>query len=191
MSHLSRGKERGIHAASTSERVAGKEPLVSLGIGGLKRHECRAPLSGRLSLTNRQRVRSVPLRLLRRVLVELIEQRLALQDFDLSVCLVSSAQIARLNETFLRHAGATDVLAFDYSESGEQTLRGEIFVCVEVAVAQARRFRTCWQSELVRYVVHGLLHLRGYDDHRPADRRRMKREEDRLLRQLEGAVTEL
>jgi rRNA maturation RNase YbeY len=49
---------------------------------------------------------------------------------------------------------------------------------------QACRFHTTWQSEVVRYAVHGVLHLMGYDDLRPEARKLMKREEDRLLRQL-------
>ncbi len=61
-------------------------------------------------------------------------------------------------------------------------LQGEIFVCLDDAVAQARQYRTTWQAELVRYVIHGLLHLCDYDDAHPQARRRMKREEGRLLR---------
>jgi probable rRNA maturation factor len=57
---------------------------------------------------------------------------------------------------------------------------------VEVAVSQSRRFRTRWQSELIRYVIHGLLHLQGYDDHKPSNRARMKREENRLLKYVAG-----
>jgi probable rRNA maturation factor len=53
---------------------------------------------------------------------------------------------------------------------------------VDEALIQARRFRTSWQSEIVRYLIHGILHLQGFDDQRPADRRKMKREESRLLR---------
>lgn len=63
-------------------------------------------------------------------------------------------------------------------------LHAEIFICVDEAAAQARRFHTTWQSELVRYLVHGVLHLLGHDDVKPAARRKMKREEDRLLRAL-------
>ena len=62
------------------------------------------------------------------------------------------------------------------------TLQGELFICLDDAVAQARQFRTTWQAELVRYVIHGLLHLRDYDDAQPLARLRMKREENRLLR---------
>jgi rRNA maturation RNase YbeY len=61
-------------------------------------------------------------------------------------------------------------------------LAGELFICLDDAVKQAREFRTTWQEELARYVIHGLLHLRGFDDVEPAARRVMKREENRLLR---------
>lgn len=63
-------------------------------------------------------------------------------------------------------------------------LHGEIFICLDEAVAQARQFGATWQSELVRYLVHGMLHLRGYNDSRTSARRQMNRQENRLLRQL-------
>jgi len=63
-------------------------------------------------------------------------------------------------------------------------LHGEIFICLDDAVSQARRFRTTWQTELVRYLVHGVLHLLGYDDATSGDRRAMKRAENRWLRSL-------
>ena len=93
--------------------------------------------------------------------------------------------MAKLNETFLKHSGPTDVITFDYSEADRRSpLLGELFICVPEAVAQSRRFRTSWQEELVRYLVHGVLHLLGYDDRAAKARQRMKREENRLLRRL-------
>ena len=109
-----------------------------------------------------------------------------------------------MNEKYLRHAGPTDVIAFDYGfgvppsggssvkSNGRanrlkpelQTLHGEVFICVDDAISQAKQFKTTWQSEVVRYIVHGVLHLLGHDDLKPALRRRMKREENRLLRLL-------
>jgi rRNA maturation RNase YbeY len=68
-------------------------------------------------------------------------------------------------------------------------LHGELFICIDDAVRQAREFRTTWQSELVRYIIHGLLHLRGHDDLKPAARRQMKREENRLLRAVNEDFT--
>jgi probable rRNA maturation factor len=64
-------------------------------------------------------------------------------------------------------------------------LHGELFICVEEAVLQAAGFRTRWTSELVRYAVHGVLHLCGFDDSLPSQRREMKRVEDKLLRKLQ------
>jgi len=108
-------------------------------------------------------------------------------SFDLGISIIAAPQMARLNESFLQHQGSTDVLAFDYAEApGQNALCGEVFVCADEAKIQAKRFRTTWQSELVRYLVHGVLHLRGYDDHRWASRREMKREENRLLKALSG-----
>jgi probable rRNA maturation factor len=143
---------------------------------------------------------------LRQIVRALLGSFPQLGQADLGILLVAAPEMTRLNETFLRHAGPTDVIAFDYrfgvppsggpgSESTAQAvthrlkaelqaMHAEIFVCVDEAVVQARRFRTTWQSELVRYIVHGVLHLRGHDDQRPAVRRKMKREENHLLRLL-------
>ena len=106
-------------------------------------------------------------------------------EFNVALYLVDTSEITRLNETFLHHKGSTDVIAFDYSgERGFPALHGEVFVCLDQAFRQCRRFHTTWQSELVRYMIHGVLHLSGFDDHRPAQRRRMKRVENRFLRRL-------
>jgi rRNA maturation RNase YbeY len=53
---------------------------------------------------------------------------------------------------------------------------------MDEAQRQAIRFRTTWQSELVRYVIHGILHLIGYDDHQVARRQKMKCEENRFVK---------
>ncbi|MDB6112336.1 MAG: putative metal-dependent hydrolase [Pedosphaera sp.] len=141
-------------------------------------------MSGTLSLSNHQRARRIDLRQLRWLLRDLLRDLLHAEDYDLSFHIVSAREMTRLNETHLRHAGSTDVITFDYSEGKSEVLAGEIFMCLEEALIQAARFHTTWQSELVRYAVHGLLHLRGYDDTRPVARRQMKREENRLLKEL-------
>jgi probable rRNA maturation factor len=132
-----------------------------------------------LVLRNRQRLRRVNISLLRRIVRSLLDELSGVESCELCVHLVAESEMVRLNETFLRHAGSTDVITFDH---GGPSKHGEIFVCVAEAIRQARRFRTTWQAELVRYVVHGLLHLCGFDDRQPALRCKMKREENRLLR---------
>jgi rRNA maturation RNase YbeY len=67
----------------------------------------------------------------------------------------------------------------------ELELAGEIYISVADAVKQAREFKTNWQEEVARYVVHGILHLRGYDDLSADKRKVMKREENRLMRRMQ------
>jgi probable rRNA maturation factor len=150
-------------------------------------------------VTNRQRTRKIDLPLLKRIAEALLAD-LGIESAQLGVYLVGTPEIIRLNGKFLRLQGSTDVITFDYASAGGQRfvtphkvgattkrcppIHGEIFICMDEAVPQARRFRSTWQSEIVRYLVHGVLHLRGHDDSRPGSRRKMKREEDRRLRAL-------
>ena len=107
------------------------------------------------------------------------------QEYELGVHLVNEQEMVHLNETFLRHQGCTDVITFDHQDASDpKVLHGEIFVCVDEALLQARRFRSSWQSEVVRYLVHGMLHLSGYDDRRRQARQKMKRAENGMLKEL-------
>jgi probable rRNA maturation factor len=141
--------------------------------------------AGELLIRNRQRVRAVNTTFLRQFTRAVLAEQTGLTAFTLGIHLVSAAEMASVNETYLNHQGSTDVITFDHT--GEPTsgmVFGELFICLDDAVKQAREFGTSWQAELARYVIHGILHLRGHDDLAPAARRRMKREEDRLLREL-------
>ena len=235
-----------------------------------------------ITLHNRQTTQQLNLRLLRRITRALLHEARPHGAFDLAIYLVAEPEMTRLNETYLRHQGCTDVITFDYAEGAGQAsplprsgstaatgasfqhhkggrrmsplpttkewgegqgegnrtalqlqartlphepqadrdgplslslsptegervpkageglvddagdgreacpalLHGEIFVCLDEAVSQARRFHVTWPSELVRYVVHGVLHLLGYDDLNNRAHRRMKEAEDTLVRQL-------
>jgi len=142
-----------------------------------------------VAITSRQRMRKINRRLLKQITAGLLAD-LKIESVELGIHLVASPEMTRLNEKFLRHAGPTDVITFNYSVPGSGTpdpgpqIHGEIFICMNEAVTQARKFGTSWQSEVVRYVVHGILHLLGFDDALPAARRTMKREENHRLREL-------
>ena len=97
----------------------------------------------------------------------------------LSIVLVNDAEMARLNRQFHHTPGTTDILTFDYGEG-----QGELIISTQRAVAQARRFHTTPAHELALYVVHGVLHLRGYDDRTPHQRARMRAAERRLLNRI-------
>ncbi len=142
-------------------------------------------MNGLLYLRNRQRTRPIDRRFLSGVIRSLIRDDLHVADFELGIFLVGTAAMTRLNEQHLRHLGPTDVITFDYSDpSLADWLIGDIFVCVPMALDQGACFGVPWQQELIRYVVHGILHLRGYDDHAPSRRAVMKKEENRLVRIL-------
>lgn len=145
-----------------------------------------------LQVRNRQRERAVNIKFLRELTRMLLEKELRLTSYELGATLVSAAKMAAINEQYLSHEGSTDVITFDYREGyerggedgSEAELAGEIYISVADARRQAREFSTSWQEELVRYLVHGVLHLRGFDDLAPAKRKVMKREENRLVRRM-------
>lgn len=150
-------------------------------------------MSLELTIRNHQRTRAVDTRLLRQITMELLVDLLATESVELGITLVGPVEMARVNWQFLQHEGSTDVITFDHTENQisrrksstpRRNISGELFICMEDAVAQARSFRTTWPAELVRYIVHGVLHLLGHDDHGTVPRRRMKREENRLVRLL-------
>jgi probable rRNA maturation factor len=142
-----------------------------------------------LAILNRQRTRRINARRLRAI-VEALLADLGIAAAELGINLVGDREMTLINQTFLRHSGSTDVITFDHGPDTANPpgrapgLHGELFVCVDEAVAQAKRFRGTWQAEIVRYIVHGVLHLLGHDDRKPERRRRMKRAENRLVRRL-------
>ncbi|HEV2692747.1 MAG TPA: rRNA maturation RNase YbeY [Verrucomicrobiae bacterium] len=141
-----------------------------------------------LVIANRQRSRKLNSRLLKEIVGALFAE-LGITDAELGINLVAAREMALVNETFLNHTGSTDVITFDHREIKSKsrratTIHGELFICVDDAILQAKEFKTTWQSEVVRYIVHGVLHLLGYDDLKPHLRRTMKREENRLVRVL-------
>src|SRR5215471_5802864 len=144
-----------------------------------------------IALANRQRTKKIDSRFLKRIVAELFAE-LKISDAELGIHLVGATEMARVNWQFLQHEGSTDVITFDHGNcelriaNCELKIHGEIYICVDDAIKQAKEFGTTWQSEVVRYAVHGVLHLLGYDDLKQHLRREMKREENRLVRRLSG-----
>jgi len=132
----------------------------------------------RVVVTNRQR----RLKINTRLLAEIAERALELvrdNQLHLGIVLVDDAAIAKLNAQYHDTPGATDILSFDYGEE-----QGELIISVEHAVTQAKRYHTTPARELILYVVHGMLHLHGYNDLTPRQRRRMSAAERRLVSRL-------
>jgi probable rRNA maturation factor len=91
---------------------------------------------------------------------------------EISVLIVSDRKIASLHRQFMNESGATDVMTFQH---------GEIFISAETARRNARRFGNTVARELRLYVVHGLLHLHGFDDRDERSARKMQVVQRRIL----------
>jgi probable rRNA maturation factor len=107
-----------------------------------------------------------------------------------SITFLGTRAMAALNKRHLGQRGATDVISFGFSESGRRgPVIGDIYIAPEVARANARRYDAGVRRELARLVVHGILHVLGYD-HDEGEARLaspMWRRQERLLGLVEEA----
>ena len=104
---------------------------------------------------------------------------------EIFVWLISDRRISRLHLQFLGENGPTDIITFH---------DGEIFISVETARRNACEFGNSLMSEIKLNIVHGLLHLHGFNDLMPADLRRMKDAQEKILRSMGiqiGVVSEV
>ena len=97
------------------------------------------------------------------------------EDSEVSVAVVDGEQMAALNRKHTGRTGETDVLAFHLDDLvlPNDKLLGEIVVSAGMALAEAKARRVSPEDELALYVLHGVLHLAGLDDHSAAARREM------------------
>ncbi len=114
------------------------------------------------------------------------------RDALISITLVDAATIARLNRTHLGHAGATDVISFQFDRAKRSDpVIGDVYICPAIARRNALERDTSIREEISRLVIHGVLHVLGHDhpnDHR-RESSRMWRRQEQLVRRLAPRVT--
>jgi probable rRNA maturation factor len=108
----------------------------------------------------------------------------------IEITLADDAVLRELNRSWRGIDRATDVLSFHYHEDG-QPIAGDLVISIDRWHEQARRYRVTRGRELARLVVHGALHLAGFDHHRATERRHMRAEEDRMLRSQAAVIRDL
>lgn len=113
-------------------------------------------------------------------LVNAITNELGFKLINLEINFITTDQIHQLNKKHLNHDYTTDIITFDYSDDFE-SLDGEIFISVDDAKSNAKKFKVKLNEELARLVIHGILHLLGYDDQITSDKKTMKLMENKLL----------
>ncbi|OGU73646.1 MAG: rRNA maturation RNase YbeY [Ignavibacteria bacterium RBG_16_34_14] len=102
--------------------------------------------------------------------------------FDISgiqINFVNSKEIMRINKEYLDHNYSTDIVTFDYSES-QKNLEGEIYISFDDAASNAKKYKEKLKEEIMRLVIHGFLHLLGFNDQSKKERIVMKKRENQL-----------
>ncbi len=93
---------------------------------------------------------------------------------------VRDETLFRMNTSFLHHDTFTDIITFQLSEN-QQVISTEIYISLDRIVENARKFNVLPEEELLRVMVHGILHLLGYDDHTEKEKETMKAKENYYL----------
>ena len=132
----------------------------------------------RVEIAKRHSALKCPPKAIRNVLRHAV--KLEAKDAELSVVLVGDEEMTALNKRYLGRSGVTDVLSFPY-ETERDFVSGEIVVNAELALREAAKRPHSPLDELMLYLVHGFLHIVGYDDRKPAERRRMREREQVIL----------
>jgi probable rRNA maturation factor len=135
-----------------------------------------------LSLANEQSVHAVDAQRLLSAARRILEDS-KLTSAAISVAVVDDPRIHALNRQFLEHDWPTDVLSFPL-DSSDGHLDGEIILSADTAASAAEKHGTIAADEQLLYVIHGMLHLLGYDDKRPDDAAQMRAAEQRYLKQF-------
>ena len=110
----------------------------------------------------------------------------------LSITFVSNAAIRTLNGKHLRHTAVTDVISFGFRKAGRSPhVVGDVYIAPDVARVSARANGVRLREEIVRLIVHGTLHVLGYDhpDTQRRTRSPMWRKQERLVARLAGAAS--
>ncbi|NUN08550.1 MAG: rRNA maturation RNase YbeY [Ignavibacteriaceae bacterium] len=99
---------------------------------------------------------------------------------SLEFVFVTESTIHKINKEYLKHNYPTDIITFAYSGTGEP-IEAEIYICSEVAEINAGKYKVPVNQEIFRLIIHGILHIMGFDDKTAYKKKKMKRKENELL----------
>ncbi len=108
----------------------------------------------------------------------------SVRSCQVSVVFVGSRFIRGINRRFLRHDYVTDVIAFPLGDGNRTPVEGELYINLDRAKSQAREYGVTFTEETRRLIIHGTLHVLGYEDSPARRKAEMTRREDLLLRRL-------
>jgi len=101
---------------------------------------------------------------------------------SISIVLTNNEVISRINNEYFGKKSPTDVISFSLPDKFDpDKISGEIVISIEEVISNSRKYHSGSAEELMRYIIHGLLHLKGLNDSTSSQRVKMKKEEDLLL----------
>ncbi|MCX8063489.1 MAG: rRNA maturation RNase YbeY [Anaerolineales bacterium] len=119
--------------------------------------------------------------ILKKIINQLIE-KIEKSFGSIEICFLSDNQLHELNKKHLNHDTLTDILTFTYNNTEPYSL--EILISYERAYENSKKFKVPYQSEIIRLIAHGLLHSIGYNDKTKAQKLKMRKAENDLLKSV-------
>ncbi|MCE1187740.1 MAG: rRNA maturation RNase YbeY [Ignavibacteria bacterium] len=119
--------------------------------------------------------------------VKHVKQQLQFTIDNLDIAFISGEELLKINQEYLQHNYKTDIISFDYTD-GNSAVDAELLISVDDAEKNAEKFGVTVKEELIRLVVHGLLHVRGFDDLDKKEKSRMMKEQERLVQEIRAFI---
>ena len=137
-------------------------------------------------VTNLNKRYKVNEHLVTKIITKILKSLKKEKQIELEAVFLDDKSIRKLNKRYKEEDAPTDVLSFkiDRKEFGEKRFLGEIFISIDTARRNSKVFGTDIGEEAVLYIIHGILHLFGYDDLRARDRLCMSKKQEKILCQL-------
>ncbi|MBN1637614.1 MAG: rRNA maturation RNase YbeY [Ignavibacteriales bacterium] len=116
-------------------------------------------------------------------IISFLVKELKLKFSELEINFVDNKTILELNIKYLKHNYETDVITLSYPDESLK-LNGYVFISYEKAKENSKRYKQSFKNEILRLIIHGILHLVGYDDKTKKQKQFMSNEEDRILKKI-------
>jgi len=120
-------------------------------------------------------------------LVSLFKDEYNLTIQSLSISFIKSDELREMNKRYLKHDYNTDIITFNYSKILKD-IDGELLISFEEAKINSKKYRVTYSNEIIRLIIHGMLHLLNYDDSDSVSKKIMKKEEKRLINKINFAL---
>jgi len=120
-------------------------------------------------------------RIIKNLIIEVIRNESKIPD-GLNFIFTRDKDLMEINKEFLKSDYLTDVIAFDYNAKNK--IRGEIYINVDAVKRNSVKYKVNLEDEIIRVMIHGVLHLTGYDDKTSEEKRRMRKLENQWLKKF-------